>query len=42
MFGFVTKSVFYWINNFMKFHKLKFIELYFYEQSRMYSKVTNC
>ena len=35
MLGFVKKSVFCRINNFTKFHKRKFIELYFNEQSRM-------
>ena len=31
IFGFVKS----WINNFIKFHKRKFVELYFNEQSRV-------
>ena len=35
MFGFVKKSGFYRIDNCIKFHKRKFVELYFNEQSRV-------
>ena len=35
IFGFVKKSVFYWINNSVKFNKCNSIGLYFNEESRM-------
>ena len=35
IFGFVKESVFCRINNFIRFHKRKFVELYFNEQSRV-------